>query len=111
MGNKSFVFRFDDVEVREREFRLIKAGKALAGGAPCCNIAVVVDDPAERVLHLVEGRGDLHQLPQLDSPAKETRRGNDEGKDHGGLAKEVTEPCQALLLSLYISELGFSGAL
>jgi DNA-binding winged helix-turn-helix (wHTH) protein/Tol biopolymer transport system component len=27
MGNKSFVFRFDDVEVREREFLLVKAGK------------------------------------------------------------------------------------
>ena len=30
MANKSFVFRFDDVEVREREFSLIKAGKVLA---------------------------------------------------------------------------------
>ena len=30
MGNKSFVFRFADVEVREREFTLIKAGKVLA---------------------------------------------------------------------------------
>jgi DNA-binding winged helix-turn-helix (wHTH) protein len=30
MGNKSFVFRFDDVEVREREFTLMKAGKVLA---------------------------------------------------------------------------------
>jgi DNA-binding winged helix-turn-helix (wHTH) protein/WD40 repeat protein len=30
MGNKSFVFRFDDVEVHEREFSLVKAGKALA---------------------------------------------------------------------------------
>src|ERR1700751_5313672 len=26
-GNKSFVFRFDDVEVREGEFSLTKAGK------------------------------------------------------------------------------------
>jgi DNA-binding response OmpR family regulator len=26
---KSFVFQFDDVEVREREFTLIKAGKVL----------------------------------------------------------------------------------
>src|ERR1700747_2283729 len=31
MGSKSFVFRFADVEVREREFTLIKAGKVLAG--------------------------------------------------------------------------------
>ena len=30
MGNKSFVFRFDDIEVREREFSLIKAGKVVA---------------------------------------------------------------------------------
>jgi len=30
MGNKSFVFRFSDVEVREREFSLLKAGKVLA---------------------------------------------------------------------------------
>jgi DNA-binding winged helix-turn-helix (wHTH) protein len=30
MGNKSFVFRFADIEVHEREFRLIKAGEALA---------------------------------------------------------------------------------
>jgi Tol biopolymer transport system component/DNA-binding winged helix-turn-helix (wHTH) protein len=30
MGNKSFVFRFSDVEVREREFALLKAGKVLA---------------------------------------------------------------------------------
>ena len=30
MPSKSFVFRFDDVEVREREFTLIKAGKVLA---------------------------------------------------------------------------------
>src|SRR6266852_3305481 len=30
MGNKSFVLRFDDVEVREQEFTIIKAGKALA---------------------------------------------------------------------------------
>jgi Tol biopolymer transport system component/DNA-binding winged helix-turn-helix (wHTH) protein len=29
MANKSFVFRFDDVEVRSREFSLIKAGKVL----------------------------------------------------------------------------------
>src|SRR6516162_7962793 len=27
MGNKFLVFRFDDVEVREREFSLVKAGK------------------------------------------------------------------------------------
>ena len=30
MGNKSFVFRFSDVEVHEREFSLLKAGKVLA---------------------------------------------------------------------------------
>ena len=30
MGNNSFVFRFDDVEVRESEFTLTKAGKLLA---------------------------------------------------------------------------------
>ena len=30
MENKSFVFRFADVEVREREFSLLKAGKVLA---------------------------------------------------------------------------------
>ena len=30
MGNKSFVFRFADIEVREREFSLLKAGKVLA---------------------------------------------------------------------------------
>lgn len=30
MRNKSFVFRFSDVEVREREFSLLKAGKVLA---------------------------------------------------------------------------------
>jgi len=29
MGSKSLVFRFDDVEVREREFSLIKADQAL----------------------------------------------------------------------------------
>src|ERR1700728_1850195 len=29
-ASKSFVFRFDDVEVREREFTLTKAGKVLA---------------------------------------------------------------------------------
>ena len=29
MASKSFVFSFDDVEVREREFTLIKAGKVL----------------------------------------------------------------------------------
>src|ERR1700678_1421800 len=29
-ASKSFVFRFDDVEVREREFTLIKAGKVLS---------------------------------------------------------------------------------
>jgi TolB-like protein/DNA-binding winged helix-turn-helix (wHTH) protein len=30
MASKSFVFRFDDVEVREREFSLTKAGKVLS---------------------------------------------------------------------------------
>ena len=30
MRNKSFVYRFSDVEVREREFSLLKAGKVLA---------------------------------------------------------------------------------
>src|SRR3977135_2993954 len=30
MENKSFIFRFADVEVREREFSLLKAGKVLA---------------------------------------------------------------------------------
>jgi DNA-binding winged helix-turn-helix (wHTH) protein len=29
-GNRSFVYRFADVEVREREFSLVKAGKVLA---------------------------------------------------------------------------------
>jgi eukaryotic-like serine/threonine-protein kinase len=29
IGNKSFVFRFADVEVREHEFSLLKAGKVL----------------------------------------------------------------------------------
>src|SRR6478672_3566392 len=29
MGNKSFVFRFADLEVREREFSLIKSGESL----------------------------------------------------------------------------------
>ena len=29
MSNKSFVFRFADVEVREREFRLLKRGEVL----------------------------------------------------------------------------------
>lgn len=29
MGKNSFVFRFDDVEVHEREFSLVKAGKVL----------------------------------------------------------------------------------
>ncbi len=29
MPSKSFVFSFDDVEVREREFTLIKAGKVV----------------------------------------------------------------------------------
>ena len=29
MGSKSFVFRFADVEVKEREFRVIKAGEVL----------------------------------------------------------------------------------
>src|SRR5258705_464652 len=30
MENKSFVFRFSDIEVREHEFSLLKAGKVLA---------------------------------------------------------------------------------
>ena len=30
MENKCFIFRFADVEVREREFALLKAGKVLA---------------------------------------------------------------------------------
>ena len=30
MGNKSFIFRFSDMEVREREFCLIKGGEVLA---------------------------------------------------------------------------------
>src|SRR6266478_8144941 len=30
MGNKSLIFRFSDVEVREHEFALLKAGKVLA---------------------------------------------------------------------------------
>jgi Tol biopolymer transport system component/DNA-binding winged helix-turn-helix (wHTH) protein len=30
MASKSFVFRFDDMEVREREFTLVKAGKVLS---------------------------------------------------------------------------------
>jgi hypothetical protein len=45
MANKSFVFRFDDVEVREGEFSLTKAGKvstvepkAFAPSCSCCGI-------------------------------------------------------------------------
>ena len=30
MATKSFVFRFADIEVHEREFRLIRAGETLA---------------------------------------------------------------------------------
>lgn len=48
MGNKSFVFRFSDIEVREREFSLLKAGKVLG-----------VEPKAFRVL-----------LPLLRSPKK-----------------------------------------
>ena len=33
MPSKSFVFHFDDVEVREREFTLTKAGKVLSSRA------------------------------------------------------------------------------
>ena len=29
MGVKSFIYRFDDFEVREREFSLVKAGEVL----------------------------------------------------------------------------------
>jgi len=49
MGNKSFVFRFSDVEVREREFALLKAGKVVA-----------VEPKAFRVLLLL-----LHRPQQL----------------------------------------------
>jgi len=44
MANKSFVFRFDDVEVREREFRL-SSGQVLAvepkASAPSCSCSTI----------------------------------------------------------------------
>jgi Tol biopolymer transport system component/DNA-binding winged helix-turn-helix (wHTH) protein len=49
MAGKSFVFRFDDVEVREREFTLIKSGKVLT-----------VEPKAFRTLLLL-----LHNSPKL----------------------------------------------
>ena len=55
MENKSFIFRFADVEVREREFSLLKAGKVLA-----------VEPKAFRVLlHLLSNPQELISKEEL----------------------------------------------
>ena len=77
---------------------LVETGQARSRGPPGSDIGVVVDDPAQRVLHLIEGRAYLHELTQLDGAAEKTRCRNDEGKDHGCLAEEIGKPTQTLLL-------------
>ena len=77
---------------------LVKTGQTQGRGPPSGDIGVVVDDPAQRVLHLIEGQAYLHELTQLDGTAEKARCGNDEGKDHGRLAEEIGKPAQALLL-------------
>src|ERR1700680_213205 len=50
MGNKSFVFRFADVEVREREFALIKAGKVLAVEPKAFRVLLVLLRTPQKVI-------------------------------------------------------------
>jgi DNA-binding winged helix-turn-helix (wHTH) protein len=58
MGNKSFVFRFADVEVHEREFLLIKSGEVLP-----------VEPKAFRVL-LILMRNPQKVLPKDENPRR-----------------------------------------
>ena len=58
MASKSLIFRFADVEVREREFSLVRAGEVLA-----------VEPKAFRVLiYLVEHAGHLVSKNELMDP-------------------------------------------
>ena len=54
IGNKSFIFRFADVEAREREFCLIKAGEVLP-----------VEPKAFRVLLFLLRMCSLGEIPAL----------------------------------------------
>ena len=58
------------------------------------DLGVGVDDERQRVLHLAESRGDLHQPAQLDHLVEIARGGNDEGKDDRQLAIPGGEPGQ-----------------
>jgi len=77
---------------------VVEAGQAVGGGAPHGHAVVVVDEPAERLLHLAEGRDDLHQVAELDRAAEILLRPDDERKDHRRLAEERGEGHQVLLL-------------
>lgn len=79
--------------------RGLEGGEPVRGGAPDGDAVVVVDEPAERILHASEGRIDLHQLTELDGAAEEARRLHDEGEDHRGLPKGGREGNQVLLLA------------
>ena len=61
-------------------------------------MAVVIDQPAQRVLHAAECGGDLHQLPELDRAAEKPGCRDNEGKHHRRLAKKRREPDQVFLL-------------
>jgi hypothetical protein len=42
MGNMPFVFRFGDIEVREREFSLVKAGAILPIGSKVFRVLLIL---------------------------------------------------------------------
>ena len=77
---------------------IFKTGQAVGCGTPGGKAAVVVNQPAQGVLHAAECRRYLHQLAELDGAAKKSWRGHNKRKHHGGLAEKIGEPDQVLLL-------------
>jgi hypothetical protein len=68
---------------------LVKTGQAQGRGPPGRDIGVVADDPAQRVLHLIEGRAYLHELTQLDGATEKRGAAMMKGKTTAAWPKKL----------------------
>ena len=79
-------------------YMVFKAGQSIRRGTPGGQTAVVVHQPAQRVLHAAKGGGNLDQLAELNGAAEKSRCRHHKRKHRGRLAKKVGEPDQVFLL-------------
>ena len=66
----------------------VKTGQTLRRGTPTGQPGIAVDKPAQGILHLAKGVGDLNHVAQFDDARKIARRRHQKRKDDGGLTEK-----------------------